>query len=244
MEARKKTSKDKGKKLISQASQPALRIQSFKNIDKEDEDGIIEVLKKHPLGAAICVSAKLRKYKKGIYEEPNEILTEVANHSRLLMGCGMIRRRERISRDGMQEKDWLAVVVVHSDAWLLAVAFYFGARFGFDKADSLDGSSILEISERIRNGFVDLFYEYRSDSSDSMSSIALVSENSSSSSSQLLVGSSKQESLAAFHACPEWLRIKEAAEKARDAATLEGDEIGELTCSKLLEALEQIFVFF
>ncbi|KAI7997162.1 UPF0481 protein [Camellia lanceoleosa] len=37
---------------------------------------------------------------------------------------------------------------------------------------------------------------------------------------------------------PEWLRIKEAAEKARDAATLEGDEIGELTCSKLLEALE------
>ncbi|XP_028109686.1 zinc finger BED domain-containing protein DAYSLEEPER-like [Camellia sinensis] len=33
-----------------------------------------------------------------------------------------------------------------------------------------------------------------------MSSIALVSENSSSSGSQLLVGSSKQESLAAFHA--------------------------------------------
>ncbi|KAI8010552.1 Dual specificity protein phosphatase PHS1 [Camellia lanceoleosa] len=70
-----------------------------------------------------------------------------------------------------------------------------------------------------------------------MSSIALVSENSSSSGSQLLVGSSKQESLAAFHACLEWLGIKEAVEKARDAATL-GDEIVELTCSKLLEALE------
>ncbi|CAL5444365.1 unnamed protein product [Camellia sinensis] len=41
------------------------------------------------------------------------------------------------------------------------------------------------------------------------------------------------------HNCsPEWLRIKEAAEKARSAATLEGDEIGELTCSELLEALE------
>ncbi|KAL7179671.1 hypothetical protein ACSBR1_042972 [Camellia fascicularis] len=41
------------------------------------------------------------------------------------------------------------------------------------------------------------------------------------------------------HNCsPEWLRIKEAAEKARGAATLEGDEIGELTCSELLEALE------
>ena len=37
------------------------------------------------------------------------------------------------ARDGMEEKDWLALVAVHSDAWLLAVAFYFGARFGFDK---------------------------------------------------------------------------------------------------------------
>lgn len=39
------------------------------------------------------------------------------------------------ARDGMQEKDWLSLVAVHSDSWLLAVAFYFGARFGFDKAD-------------------------------------------------------------------------------------------------------------
>ncbi|XP_076898130.1 PHD finger protein ALFIN-LIKE 4-like [Bidens hawaiensis] len=39
------------------------------------------------------------------------------------------------ARDGMQEKDWLTLVAVHSDAWLLSVAFYFGARFGFDKAD-------------------------------------------------------------------------------------------------------------
>ncbi|KAF8036161.1 hypothetical protein BT93_C1996 [Corymbia citriodora subsp. variegata] len=39
------------------------------------------------------------------------------------------------ARDGMQEKDWLSLVAVHSDAWLLAVAFYFGARFGFNKAD-------------------------------------------------------------------------------------------------------------
>ncbi|XP_072977181.1 PHD finger protein ALFIN-LIKE 5-like [Typha angustifolia] len=37
------------------------------------------------------------------------------------------------ARDGMQEKDWLSLVAVHSDAWLLSVAFYFGARFGFDK---------------------------------------------------------------------------------------------------------------
>ncbi|KAK9078369.1 hypothetical protein SSX86_002426 [Deinandra increscens subsp. villosa] len=39
------------------------------------------------------------------------------------------------ARDGMQEKDWLSLVAVHSDAWLLAVSFYFGARFGFDKSD-------------------------------------------------------------------------------------------------------------
>ncbi|MQL76185.1 hypothetical protein Taro_008585 [Colocasia esculenta] len=37
------------------------------------------------------------------------------------------------ARDGMDDKDWLALVAVHSDAWLVAVAFYFGARFGFDK---------------------------------------------------------------------------------------------------------------
>lgn len=39
------------------------------------------------------------------------------------------------ARDGMQEKDWLSLVAVHSDSWLLSVAFYFGARFGFGKSD-------------------------------------------------------------------------------------------------------------
>ncbi|MBA0711078.1 hypothetical protein Golax_010309, partial [Gossypium laxum] len=42
------------------------------------------------------------------------------------------------ARDGMQEKDWLSLVAVHSDSWLLAVAFYFGARFSFGKNESLD----------------------------------------------------------------------------------------------------------
>ncbi|XVE63746.1 hypothetical protein DITRI_Ditri07aG0044900 [Diplodiscus trichospermus] len=37
---------------------------------------------------------------------------------------------------------------------------------------------------------------------------------------------------------PEWLQIKEAAQKARVTATSEGGEIGEVTCSELLEALE------
>ncbi|KAJ6339481.1 hypothetical protein OIU77_007442 [Salix suchowensis] len=42
-----------------------------------------------------------------------------------------------------------------------------------------------------------------------------------------------------IHNCSsEWLQIKEAGEKARVAAALEGDEVGEVTCSELLEALE------
>ncbi|XP_017436470.1 dual specificity protein phosphatase PHS1 isoform X1 [Vigna angularis] len=36
----------------------------------------------------------------------------------------------------------------------------------------------------------------------------------------------------------EWQQIKEAAERAREAANSEGDEIGEVTCFELLEALE------
>ncbi|KAK6924608.1 Actin-fragmin kinase, catalytic domain [Dillenia turbinata] len=37
---------------------------------------------------------------------------------------------------------------------------------------------------------------------------------------------------------PEWVHIKEAAEKARDAAKSDGDEVGEMTCTELLEALD------
>ncbi|KAL2348501.1 hypothetical protein Fmac_002501 [Flemingia macrophylla] len=40
------------------------------------------------------------------------------------------------ARDGMQEKDWFSLVAVHNDSWLLAIAFYFGARFGFGKNES------------------------------------------------------------------------------------------------------------
>jgi hypothetical protein len=32
------------------------------------------------------------------------------------------------ARDGMNRRDWLALVAVHSDSWLLAVAFYYAAR--------------------------------------------------------------------------------------------------------------------
>ena len=32
------------------------------------------------------------------------------------------------SRDGMQRRDWLSLVAVHSDSWLISVAFFYGAR--------------------------------------------------------------------------------------------------------------------
>eukprot|EP00976_Prorocentrum_cordatum_P064576 1177548-Prorocentrum_minimum.AAC.2 len=32
------------------------------------------------------------------------------------------------ARDGMEKKDWLKLVAVHSDAWLLSVAFFYGAK--------------------------------------------------------------------------------------------------------------------
>ncbi|KAK8514786.1 hypothetical protein V6N12_057682 [Hibiscus sabdariffa] len=39
------------------------------------------------------------------------------------------------ARDGTPEDGWLSLVALHSDLWLLSVAFCFGARLLFDKAD-------------------------------------------------------------------------------------------------------------
>ncbi|KAI5061084.1 hypothetical protein GOP47_0023589 [Adiantum capillus-veneris] len=33
------------------------------------------------------------------------------------------------ARDGMEHRDWLSLIAVHSDSWLYAVAFYYCARF-------------------------------------------------------------------------------------------------------------------
>ncbi|KAJ7555464.1 hypothetical protein O6H91_05G039300 [Diphasiastrum complanatum] len=41
------------------------------------------------------------------------------------------------ARDGMERKDWLSLVAVHSDAWLIAVAFYYGARFDKNERERL-----------------------------------------------------------------------------------------------------------
>lgn len=33
------------------------------------------------------------------------------------------------ARDGMEHRDWVSLIAVHSDSWLYAVAFYYCARF-------------------------------------------------------------------------------------------------------------------
>uniref|UniRef100_A0A061R0R7 Phd finger protein alfin-like 1-like n=1 Tax=Tetraselmis sp. GSL018 TaxID=582737 RepID=A0A061R0R7_9CHLO len=45
------------------------------------------------------------------------------------------------ARDGMNKQDWLALVAVHSDAWLMAMAFYFAAK--------LDGNGRSQLYARI-----------------------------------------------------------------------------------------------
>nr|BAV58202.1 alfin-like protein [Ulva partita] len=37
------------------------------------------------------------------------------------------------ARDGMARKEWLALVAVHSDAWIMSVAFYYGAKLNFEQ---------------------------------------------------------------------------------------------------------------
>ena len=43
---------------------------------------------------------------------------------------------ERLPR-ALQKKDWLSLVAVHSDTWLLAVAFYNGARLNREGRERL-----------------------------------------------------------------------------------------------------------
>ena len=46
------------------------------------------------------------------------------------------------ARDGMAKKDWLSLVAVHSDAWLLSVAFYYGAKLDSTGRCAVDSSFV------------------------------------------------------------------------------------------------------
>ncbi|KAK3042090.1 hypothetical protein RJ639_001792 [Escallonia herrerae] len=41
------------------------------------------------------------------------------------------------ARDGMNQRDWLSLVAVHTDSWLLSVAFYFGARLNRNESENI-----------------------------------------------------------------------------------------------------------
>jgi hypothetical protein len=46
------------------------------------------------------------------------------------------------ARDGMNRRDWLALVAVHSDSWLISVAFYYAARLNrSDRYDTIPSLS-------------------------------------------------------------------------------------------------------
>ncbi|URD88494.1 PHD finger protein [Musa troglodytarum] len=42
------------------------------------------------------------------------------------------------ARDGMERRDWLSLIAVHSDSWLLSVAFYLGARLNRNERCEFD----------------------------------------------------------------------------------------------------------
>ncbi|KAF2545891.1 hypothetical protein F2Q70_00020895 [Brassica cretica] len=55
-------------------------------------------------------------------------------------------RLENFARDGMQRKDWLCLVAVHCDCWLLTVSFHFGARLNRNESASNNRVSAYLIS--------------------------------------------------------------------------------------------------
>ncbi|CAN6447785.1 unnamed protein product [Victoria cruziana] len=55
--------------------------------------------------------------------EPEEVLPELPEP---VLGINF-------AMDGMNRKDWLSLVAMHSDSWLLSVAFYQGAPFNHNE---------------------------------------------------------------------------------------------------------------
>jgi hypothetical protein len=44
--------------------------------------------------------------------------------------CGI-----NFARDGTPKKVWLSMIAIHSDAWLMSMAFYHAGRVAFDRDD-------------------------------------------------------------------------------------------------------------
>ncbi|KAF7834046.1 dual specificity protein phosphatase PHS1-like isoform X1 [Senna tora] len=98
------------------------------------------------------------------------------------------------------------------------VFFAFFHRLGNDDTSPKEGAAVIKIpSTRMATQSERLGYEFAK---------------------WLGVRTPQMQARVIHNTSPEWLQIKEAAEKARNAAFCEGDEVAEMTCLELLEALE------
>jgi len=54
------------------------------------------------------------------------------------------------ARDGMQRRDWLALVAVHSDSWLMAVAYFYAVKLDAAGRCVLDWSRAWVSGKKLR----------------------------------------------------------------------------------------------
>ena len=62
------------------------------------------------------------------------------------------------ARDGMQRRDWLALVAVHSDSWLMAVAFFYAVKLDAAGRCVMLARKIFDLT-LVRNAY--LYYRLR-----------------------------------------------------------------------------------
>ncbi|PHT54863.1 PHD finger protein ALFIN-LIKE 4 [Capsicum baccatum] len=85
--------------------------------------------------ATDCLSTETEKENLCLYGIPNETWQVNLSVEEVPLELPDSALGINFARDGIQEKDWLSLVAVHRDSWMLSVTFYFGARFGFGKSD-------------------------------------------------------------------------------------------------------------
>ena len=75
-----------------------------------------------------CVLFGLDKENLCLYGHPNESWEVTLPAEEVPLELPELALGINFARDGMNRKDWLSLVAVHSDSWLISVAFYLGAR--------------------------------------------------------------------------------------------------------------------
>ncbi|KAK1284690.1 PHD finger protein ALFIN-LIKE 1 [Acorus calamus] len=77
----------------------------------------------------VCVCGNVEKENLCLYGHPNDTWEVTLPAEEVPPELPEPALGINFARDGMDRKDWLSLVPVHSDSWLLSVAFYLGARF-------------------------------------------------------------------------------------------------------------------